>query len=125
MESQNEEKMKFITLNNGVKIPILDYVSYQFNLSKQGGRGCSHQNSIKWWAKVWELFITTKIWTKDMSEDKAKVAFETSLKKLQIDYADLYLIHWAIGNTYGAWWVIYINKTSSKQSGWATFIPQD
>lgn len=37
-----------------------------------------------------------------MSEDKAKVAFETSLKKLQIDYADLYLIHWAIGNTYGA-----------------------
>ena len=72
-----------------------------------------------------ELFITTKLWTKDMSEDKAKVAFETSLKKLQIDYADLYLIHWAIGNTYGVWWVIYINKTSSKQSGWATFIPHD
>ena len=39
-----------------------------------------------------DLFITTKLWNAD--QDKAEAAFEESLKKLQTDYVDLYLIHW-------------------------------
>ena len=50
-----------------------------------------------------ELFITTKLWVADASYDKAKNAFETSLKKLQLDYLDLYLIHQPYGDVYGAW----------------------
>jgi 2,5-diketo-D-gluconate reductase A len=40
-----------------------------------------------------ELFITTKLWVDDMGYEKAKKGFETSLRKLGIDYVDLYLIH--------------------------------
>lgn len=49
------------------------------------------------------LFITTKLWIADAGYDQAKVAFETSLKKLQLDYLDLYLIHQPFGDVYGAW----------------------
>lgn len=41
-----------------------------------------------------ELFITTKLWNSDQGATKTKVAFEASLEKLQLDYIDLYLIHW-------------------------------
>jgi 2,5-diketo-D-gluconate reductase A len=39
-----------------------------------------------------ELFITTKLWNDDQGDPQA--ALETSLKKLKLDYVDLYLIHW-------------------------------
>lgn len=41
-----------------------------------------------------ELFVTTKLWNSDQGADKARAAFEASLEKLQLDYIDLYLIHW-------------------------------
>ena len=40
------------------------------------------------------LFITTKLWNKDLSYDKAKLAIDESLERLGLDYLDLYLIHW-------------------------------
>ncbi len=43
-----------------------------------------------------ELFITTKLWNGDHGADRAKVAFEESLKLLGYDYVDLYLIHWPV-----------------------------
>ncbi|MFP3722013.1 aldo/keto reductase [Niallia circulans] len=42
-----------------------------------------------------ELFITTKVWVTDFGYEETKKAFHESLKKLQLDYLDLYLIHWA------------------------------
>jgi len=41
-----------------------------------------------------EIFLTTKLWNTDQGYDKAFEAFETSLKKLDTDYVDLYLVHW-------------------------------
>lgn len=50
-----------------------------------------------------ELFITTKLWIEDASYEGAKKAVEASLKRLQLDYLDLYLIHQPYGDVYGAW----------------------
>src|ERR1700722_14077962 len=40
-----------------------------------------------------EVFIATKLWNKNHRPERAKPAFEASLKRLQLDYVDLYLIH--------------------------------
>lgn len=50
-----------------------------------------------------ELFITTKLWISDFSYENAKEAFYESLKKLDLDYIDLYLLHQPIGDVFGAW----------------------
>lgn len=50
-----------------------------------------------------ELFITTKLWIQDAGYDSTKKAFEKSLKRLGLDYLDLYLIHQPFGDIYGSW----------------------
>jgi diketogulonate reductase-like aldo/keto reductase len=50
-----------------------------------------------------ELFITTKLWIQSNGYEGTKRAFENSLKKLQLDYLDLYLIHQPYGDVYGEW----------------------
>lgn len=50
-----------------------------------------------------ELFITTKAFVHQMGYEKTKEAFETSLKKLGLDYLDLYLVHQPFGDYYGSW----------------------
>lgn len=50
-----------------------------------------------------ELFITTKLWISDFSYENAKAAFEESLRKLDLDYVDLYLLHQPVSDTFGAW----------------------
>ncbi|MDO4922189.1 MAG: aldo/keto reductase [Phascolarctobacterium sp.] len=50
-----------------------------------------------------ELFITTKLWIQDAGYENAKKAFYTSLRKLGLDYLDLYLIHQPFGDYYGSW----------------------
>jgi len=50
-----------------------------------------------------ELFITTKLWIHSNGYEGAKKAFENSLRKLQLDYLDLYLIHQPFGDVYGEW----------------------
>ena len=48
-----------------------------------------------------ELFITTKVWFKNYED--ARVSVKDSMRKLQVDYLDLVLLHWPFGNTYAAW----------------------
>ncbi len=43
-----------------------------------------------------EIFVTTKVWNNDQGYDETLRAFETSLKKLGLDYVDLYLTHWPV-----------------------------
>lgn len=50
-----------------------------------------------------ELFITTKLWIQSQGYEGAKKSFEESLKKLQLEYLDLYLIHQPYGDVYGEW----------------------
>lgn len=50
-----------------------------------------------------ELFITTKLWIQRRGEEGALEAFETSMRKLGLDYLDLYLIHQPFGDYYGEW----------------------
>lgn len=116
--------MKTIKLNNGIEMPILGFGVFQikpeetenvlldaiqvgyrsidtaaaYNNEEAVGRAIKNSNVARE-----DLFITTKLWIQEAGYDKAKKAFETSLKKLQLDYLDLYLIHQPFGDVYGAW----------------------
>lgn len=117
--------MEYITLNNGVKMPILGFGVFQITNEKEceqsvadaleaGYRlfdtAASYTNEVfvgnalkKTNVPREELFITTKLWIQDASYEKAKEAFYTSLKNLQLGYIDLYLIHQPYGDVHGAW----------------------
>lgn len=119
--------MQTITLNNGIKMPILGYGVFQIPNNEvqrcvedaievgyrsidtaqayfnEEGVGAAVSNALKGGVKREELFITTKLWISDVSEDKALKAFEVSAKKLELEYLDLYLIHQPYNDTYGAW----------------------
>ncbi|MCY0875747.1 MAG: aldo/keto reductase [Firmicutes bacterium] len=51
-----------------------------------------------------ELFVTTKVWNKDQGYESTLAAFETSRKRLGLEYLDLYLIHWAVAGRYLDTW---------------------
>ncbi|RTQ89699.1 aldo/keto reductase [Lysinibacillus telephonicus] len=51
-----------------------------------------------------DLFVTSKVWNSDLGYESTLAAFETSLKKLQLDYLDLYLIHWPVEGKYKDAW---------------------
>lgn len=117
--------MKNIVLNNGIKMPILGFGVYQMNDLAECEKAVADAiatgyrlidtaaayeneeavgNAIKnSGVPREELFITTKIWVQDVSYDKVRSAFERSLKRLQLDYLDLYLIHQPYGDVHGAW----------------------
>lgn len=51
-----------------------------------------------------ELFITSKVWNSDLGYESTIAAYETSLKKLDLEYLDLYLIHWPVEGKYKEAW---------------------
>ncbi len=51
-----------------------------------------------------DLFVTSKVWNSDLGYDATIAAYETSLKKLGLDYLDLYLIHWPVEGKYREAW---------------------
>ena len=116
--------MEFVTLNNGIKMPKLGYGVYQtapndteravsdaleigYRLidtaaaydNEQGVGAAIRQSGIP----REDLFVTTKLWVQDHGYDNTLRAFDTSMKKLGLDYLDLYLIHKPYGDYYGAW----------------------
>ncbi|WP_134686722.1 aldo/keto reductase [Brevibacillus migulae] len=117
--------MQTVTLNNGVKMPIIGFGVYQipdadecenavYDALMAGYRlidtaaGYLNEEAVGRAIKRSgipreELFITTKLWVQDAGYESAKLAFAKSLKKLQLDYLDLYLIHQPFGDYYGAW----------------------
>lgn len=117
--------MEEVILNNGVKMPILGLGVFQvtdlaeceqsvltaietgyrlIDTATVYGNEVAVGNAIKkCGVPREELFITTKLWATDTGYEKTKKAFEKALKKLQLDYLDLYLIHQPIGDIHGSW----------------------
>ena len=117
--------MQTVKLNNGVDMPILGFGVFQVKDLAECERSVvdaietgyrlidtaqSYENeeavgkAIKRsGVKREELFITTKLWIQSHGYEGAKKVFEKSLKKLQLDYLDLYLIHQPFGDVYGEW----------------------
>jgi diketogulonate reductase-like aldo/keto reductase len=73
-----------------------------------------------------EIFITTKVWNSDQGYQETIDAFHTSLDKLQMDYVDLYLIHWPVKDKYLDTWEaleeLYAKKLS-RAIGVSNFLP--
>lgn len=107
--------MNYITLNNGVKMPQLGFGVYkvtneeikdavthalnagyrsidtaQFYDNEAGVGEAINESGIP----RDEIFVTTKVWNTHHGYDKALEAFEQSLTLLNLDYIDLYLVHW-------------------------------
>jgi len=127
MEKQHTDSYKVmnITLNNGIKMPLLGFGTYLL----RDGLECEHsvlnalnigyrlidtaaayynEESVgraikKSNVKREEIFVTTKFLPVDPGDEKSKRAFETSLKKLGLDYIDLYLIHIPQGDINSCW----------------------
>jgi diketogulonate reductase-like aldo/keto reductase len=51
-----------------------------------------------------EIFLTTKVWNDDQRARRTQAAFEESLQRLQVDYVDLYLVHWPVDGHYKETW---------------------
>ena len=116
--------MEFVTLNNGVKMPILGYGVYQVTpeecercvsdaisvgyRSIDTAQAYANEEGVgnaiqKCGVPREELFITTKVWISNAGYEKAKASIEESLKKLRTDYIDLLLIHQPFGDYYGSY----------------------
>lgn len=117
--------MKYVTLNNGVNMPILGYGVYQIKdpaeceqavldaisvgyrlidtAASYGNEEAVGRAIKRCGVPREELFITTKLWISDTTYEGAKKGFQTSMEKLGLDYLDLYLIHQPMNDYYGAW----------------------
>ena len=117
--------MQTVRLNNGVEIPILGFGVFQITDLAECERsvvdairtGYSHidtaasylnEEAVGWGINKSgvareKLFITTKLWIQSNGYEGTTKAFENSLKRLQLNYIDLYLIHQPFGDVYGEW----------------------
>lgn len=148
--------IKTITLNDGVKIPVYGFGTFQipadgstynavrtaldfgirhidtavayFNEQEVGKAICESGIPRE------EIFLTSKLWLQDYGYDAAKEGIETSLRKLGLDYMDLYLIHQPYGDVPGAWKAMEEAKAVGKIRSigvsnmtpkiWNSFVPQ-
>lgn len=118
--------MDYQELNNGIKIPVVGLGVFRIEDEKEAydsvrkaiDLGYRHIDT----AMIYEneepvgrairesgvnredIFVTTKLWNDDIKQDNAQGALNTSLKKLGLDYIDLYLVHWPIKDKYVSVW---------------------
>ncbi|BBF42713.1 oxidoreductase, aldo/keto reductase family [Lachnospiraceae bacterium KM106-2] len=117
--------MEYITLNNGVEMPMEGFGVFQipdpaqceqavYDAISSGYRlidtAAAYMNEVSVGAAIKragvpreELFVVTKLWVQDASYEGAKMAIQTSLDKLGLDYLDAYLIHQPMGDYVGAY----------------------
>ncbi|MDR3328631.1 MAG: aldo/keto reductase [Prevotellaceae bacterium] len=117
--------MQHVVLNNGVEMPLLGFGVYQIEDAQECAD--SVREAIRAGYRLIDtaaaylneeavgeavrssgvaresLFVTTKLWIQKSGYDGTKRAFEQSLKKMQLSYIDLYLIHQPYGDVYGSW----------------------
>lgn len=116
--------MEYVTLSNGVKMPMLGYGVYQvtkdecercvLDAIKVGYRSIDTAQSYfneeevgnaiaKCGVPREELFITTKVWIEHYGYEEAKTSVLESMRKLKVDYLDLCLLHQPFNDVYGAY----------------------
>lgn len=117
--------METVKLNNGIEMPLLGYGVFQITDNKEaekavltaldagyrlidtassyGNEGAVGRAIKKSGITRSDIFVTTKLWVQDTGYEATKRAINESLKKLQLDYLDLYLIHQPYGDVYGSW----------------------
>ncbi len=115
-----------VTLNNGVQMPLLGTGSAETNINGGGVNvfKCALESgyrlidsTTKFDTEVAvgqairesgipreQVFVTTKLWTAPQRENRCYEAFEESLKKLGMDYVDLYMLHWPVPQKYTKAW---------------------
>lgn len=127
--------MEYVTLNNGIKMPVLGYGVYQvkgeecercvLDAISVGYRAVDTAQSYGNEAEVGnaiikcgipreELFITTKVWISNGGYEKARESLHESLRKLQVEYIDLVLIHQPFNDYYGT----YRAMEEAYKEGW-------
>ncbi len=116
--------MEFVTLSNGVKMPILGYGVYQvtkeecercvLDALKAGYRSIDTAQSYfneeevgnaieKSGVKREDIFLTSKVWVEHYGYDETRASVIESLRKLKTDYLDLMLLQQPFADYYGAW----------------------
>lgn len=122
---KKEAGVEYVALNNGVRMPQLGFGVYQIpdaaecqgaveNALEVGYRlidtAASYGNEEAVGAAVRasgiprdEVFVTSKLWLSDMSYEGAKRGLDATLKRLGLDYLDLFLFHQPFGDIFGAW----------------------
>lgn len=116
--------MEYITLNNGVKMPVVGFGVYQISKTdceqavvdaiEVGYRlidtAQSYFNEAEVGQAIYscglareELFITTKVWIDNYGYEKTLKSIDESMRKLKVDYIDLVLLHQPFSDYYGAY----------------------
>ncbi len=117
--------MQFVTLNNGISMPALGYGVFQIPDAQECERcvitaievgyrlidtAASYLNeeAVGKGLKAsgvqrQELFVTSKLWVQHAGYERTRQAIDDSLRRLQLDYLDLYLIHQPFGDVHGSW----------------------
>jgi 2,5-diketo-D-gluconate reductase A len=120
-----EQSMQEVTLNNGLRMPILGYGVFQiadesecercvvdaieagyrlidtaasYRNEEAVGRGLKRSGVARE-----QLFVTSKLWVEDAGYDRTRAAIDKSLRRLGLDYLDLYLIHQPYSDVHGSW----------------------
>ncbi len=149
-------EVQTITLNDGVKIPVFGFGTFQipadgstYTAVKEAlALGIRHIDTAVAYFNEQEvgqaikdsgipreeIFVTSKLWLQDYGYEAAKKGLELSLKKLQMDYVDLYLLHQPYGDVPGAWKALEEAKKEGKIRSigvsnmtpalWNKFVPQ-
>jgi 2,5-diketo-D-gluconate reductase A len=117
--------MQHVTLNNGLQMPIVGYGVFQIGDADECQRSvvdaidtgyrlidtaASYMNEAAVGKGLRssgiardQLFVTSKLWVQDTGYERTQQAIEKSLRRLQLDYLDLYLIHQPFGDVHGSW----------------------
>ena len=116
---------KTLLLNNGIEIPRIGLGTWQMNEKEQCisvikeaiangyrmidtasaylnesfvGKALKEQSVPRE-----DLFITSKLWVQNYGYESTKAAFQKSLQRMQLDYLDMYMLHWAVEDYLGSW----------------------